>query len=211
MARQRHIRASFVVTFAVTAASACGGGVASDDGSGGAGGSGGNPPACPSSVPPDGGSCSKVGMKCTYENSLYSCGNDLKQEATCTPNGTWQVSWHQAGTSCNPPPPPEDCPSKEPSAGVWCNVEPELVCSYSGGCCARMYECQDHVWAETTPPCNPPIPICPEAPPDPGSACDNPCDLVYSCDYGTCGDDAGGAISASCEGGAWVVSAVDCG
>jgi hypothetical protein len=153
-----------------------------------------------------------VGLSCTYDGPSDGCGQSIDYEAVCTKSGTWSVSAKYPGTSCNPPPPPQDfCSTIEPTLGSWCDTTPGLVCSYPGSCCANMYECVDNAWQSMSPPCNPPIPICPESEPAAGTPCEAPCGVVFNCEYGTCGDAGTGPSTASCNNGIWEVVQLDCG
>jgi hypothetical protein len=213
MARARRVRASFVVTVAVAAASSgCGGGVSSD-GAGGSGGSGGTGnPTCPTTLPSDGAACPSAGLACEYDGGIDECGQPTTYSAVCSKSGTWTVSADYPGMSCNPPPPPQDvCDLYEPTTGMWCDTIPGLVCTYPSTCCPSVYECIDHQWQFTAPPCNPPVPVCPESEPVNGAPCESPCGLTYECSYGGCFDGGVGASSATCSGGTWVVVQLDCG
>ncbi|MEO7331340.1 MAG: hypothetical protein ABI193_22380 [Minicystis sp.] len=108
-------------------------------------------------------------------------------------------------TTISNPPAPDSCPIDPPSAGASCDVQ--LTCDY-GEACGSSFTCAPNgVWADSTPPgtCNPPAPVCPEATPEPQTACDVD---GQTCQYP---DNCGGSTMASCgtlEGGApaWQLS-----
>jgi hypothetical protein len=144
---------------------------------------------------------------------MDDCGQVTEYDAVCSKSGTWTVSIDSPPFSCNPPPPPQEvCDTYEPTAGTWCDTVTDLVCSYPAECCANVYQCVDNQWQSMSPPCNPPVPICPETEPAPGSPCSAPCGITYQCPYGdVCGDGGATMSMATCSGGVWSVVSVDCG
>lgn len=162
---------------------------------------------CPISEPADGSACPKVGLECEYP------GKDMCESgrtSTCTDYGWFTTGWGTGG--CNPPPPPVDqCPTTEPTAGEWCNVNPTLTCGYAALCCGAMYQCLGNQWVDVGPECNPPAPMCPTTAPTPGSPCTvDPCaPQPPACVYDQCAA-TGTQLSATCSAGSWQVGASPC-
>lgn len=78
---------------------------------------------CPSSEPAAGSNCPEADLFCSYSDG------DCPVEYEC--DGS---SWSRTVVSCNPPPPPSDCPASLPEGGAECPFEPwgyPEGCSYS--------------------------------------------------------------------------------
>ena len=112
------LRAAFIVTVAVGAASAatgCEDGVIT------------NPPpanSCPETMPGHGEGCDVIGLSCGF--GVDDCGFELNAE--CSDTG-WQVN---GGGSCNPPPP--ECPETRPELGEECEAQPNTWGVYPDWC-----------------------------------------------------------------------------
>jgi hypothetical protein len=102
----------------------------------------------------------------------------------------------------------DKCPSTAPVAGAACAASAGKLCSYTKGCCTDDYQCFQGKWASVPVSCNPPPPICPTAPPQPGTACD-PCASTGECSYDTCST-LGKLTKASCVSGSWAVTGSAC-
>lgn len=207
------VRAPFVITASLALlAPACGGtasggegGTGGAGGSSGSGGSGGTSSGCPTSLPGDGTSCAVGAKDCYYDR----CGSEGLSDLVASCNGgKWDV---REGGTCNPPPPPEECPSSEPSTGAYCNVAADRFCSYpTSECCPDVEaRCVDYTWEVLISSCNPPPPpACPEEMPEDGSDC-APADVcgytVQTCNYGTCSEGSSDAFTAFCNGTTWSV------
>jgi hypothetical protein len=181
------LRRPFVVTVATVAGAiavpACGGSIE------GVGGDQdtrltGNPPppeACPTAEPKKGEACRlPAGTECGY----HDCGGVPAMTATCGADSRWDIMH----VSCNPPPPPEACPTDKPLAGDFCNVDPAATCGYDDcdGAPSTTAVCTNYQWEITSLSCNPPPPPedCPQAKPVAGDACN--LDPTEACEYGDC-------------------------
>ena len=140
--RKRALRAAFVVTASAgaLAATGCESSIS-------------NPPfaECPAQAPASGGSCDEPGMECIYPDEC-----DLEIVASCEDEGTWDVQY--AGT-CNPPPPPVDCPVEPPATGEACS-DP-IECTYPFDACGNQQHasCDGNAWTvtiEVVDGCEPP-------------------------------------------------------
>lgn len=118
-----------------------------------------NPPApfCPPDQPADGDPC--VGpITCDY--GADACG--VHTTASCT-ESSWQVEL--PNVSCNPPPPPAECPLEPPVAGETCFGFGTCNYSVDFGCgpqpvAASCYGFDTGVWEVTTAECVPPMVDC---------------------------------------------------
>jgi hypothetical protein len=169
-----------------------------------------NPPSqmqtCPEQTPEDGTPCSLVGdMVCSYGD----CGGVSRVDAVCG-DGSWAVYEN----SCNPPLP--ECPDEAPKEGDPCS-EVEAHCSY-GDCEGTPTITADCIevtineggpldlhWSVSEVSCNPPpLPLCPETPPEDDTACVTP---ELFCQYNNQPECGAGAwtVDASCTEGRWIV------
>jgi hypothetical protein len=162
------------------------------------------PPAdCPEAEPAQGDVCGlPSGTECGYRD----CMGYPSLTATCGADGTWAFM----EVSCNPPPPPEDCPETEPKDGDFCNVDPSETCGYRdcGDAPSLTAVCNNYTWEVTALSCNPPPPpeACPAAEPKAGDFCN--VDPTETCGYRDCnGTDS---VRATCEKNTWVVLEMSC-
>lgn len=225
--KHRSVRAPFVITASIAlTVAACGGtanggggsgGSGAASGSGGAGGSGatsgsggsgGNAPECPTEAPQDGTACAVPGTECQFDR----CGPEgLSDIIVSCEDGVWV---ERLNGTCNPPP-PEECPSQEPSYGSYCEVDESRYCSYpTSECCPDTdARCIDNAWEVSISSCNPPPPPpCPEEMPVDGADCspEDSCGYtVQTCVFGACGDTPQVA-EAFCDGQQWNVKEVPC-
>jgi hypothetical protein len=128
----RPLRSSFVLTVAVaTVAAACGGSVATspDEGRGDARDPESGPgPGC-ATTPPIPTTACEGSLVCNYAWCPYGPGGGYwGTEAKCL-DGKWSTMT----TSCNPPPPPSECPTTEPRPGTSCSVI-AYNCGYTDTC-----------------------------------------------------------------------------
>jgi hypothetical protein len=99
-----------------------------------------------------------------------------------------------------------ECPEAEPTEGAACPSG--LVCTYEAGMgeCGsseRVYTCEEGAWSPARANrCSPPQVECPEAEPEPQSACD-PLLEGRTCEYDSGFDCGPGSFAYTCEGGVW--------
>lgn len=141
--KKKSLKASFVVTFAGSAAVLAAPGCFSDVTQ--------NPPgvpACPEAAPISGDACGYPGLTCPYEE----CGSP---EMKCSNEGVWTVEYT---VSCNPPP-VLSCPDTLPTHG-----DPtcfgEGTCEYTDECGGAVTaSCPAGAWEVVYQgTCNPPAP-----------------------------------------------------
>lgn len=118
-----------------------------------------NPTVCPEAEPREGESCDQGSLVCKYGSAL-----DCRNRLICS-NGTWFLEY--GPRDC-----PESCPDVEPSEGDPCDVD-RAVCDFGEDpSCAAQWLCWEGLWARTfTGDCALDT-ICPESPPETGSACE---------------------------------------
>src|SRR5690606_32671441 len=159
---------------------------------------------CPTAAPKDGAGCSnyEADLKCEYDSNT-SC----PRQFTCTDG-----EWVDGSPTCNPPPPEplDECPSKLPAADAPCSLyEPGLACSYKAGSCDREFKCDDGVWVDESPTCNPPEPPldeCPQEMPTNGVECSDYEDEL-KCNYAV---DTSCPREFSCVDGSWTDNSPTC-
>lgn len=176
-------------------------------GDGGTGGCGANPPSIPCpELPPEEGSLCPVntdpcfgmwwGTTCSYPDP---CGATTELQYECS-GSTWKLT--SGSVTCT------SCPATEPAPGSPCSLTTGEMCMYKPGCCYVGYSCLDGQWTPQPTQCPPPAMMCPQAPPNPGAACD-PCTTAPECIYDTCAS-LGKVTQASCENGIWGLSGAPC-
>lgn len=146
--KRRAPRAPFIVTVAATSAVAlaalpgCGSSVVTGESG-----------ECPEVMPSAGSSCAVEGQSCSFGTD--ECGSPI---AMACQGGTW--AWESI-SSCNPPPPPAECPVSAPNNGDPCFDE-GMSCVYTidDGCgpIDTPATCQGGVWSLGISTCNPPPP-----------------------------------------------------
>ena len=101
------------------------------------------------------------------------------------------------------PTPATSCPDAQPAEGTACGAP--LSCDYAGSYCGASFECVDSVWADRTPPCNPPPPDeCPDLPPSTSTSCWTE---GMTCVYPNW-DECGQNLNTTCVGGTWEIEEV---
>jgi hypothetical protein len=143
--KKRSLKASFVITFAGSAAALAAPACSSDYSS--------NPPevSCPEVEPHSGAPCSDPGFACA---STDPCGSEVT--FTCSADGVWTADYT---VSCNPPPPLECPPTKPINGDPSCFGEgtchyTECGLPFTATCSAGVWE----VYGQDDGLCNPPAP-----------------------------------------------------
>lgn len=99
------------------------------------------------------------------------------------------------------------CPTAMPAEGAACAPE-ATECHYPVNCCAdTVASCSGGHWSVVPGPCIGGDPgTCPEAPPADGEACVSGC-VLTTCSWGTCPGSSSSAVTATCMGDQWEVTA----
>jgi hypothetical protein len=175
-----------------------------------------NTSGCPARLPQAGSLCAGDPCECTYDSG---CGQPHR--AQCVGGG-----WRVLPASCAPP-----CPDPAPAAGEPC-YDGSLRCDYGEGCGATHVLCGAgfagagneppiDTWHVLPPsPSDCPNPLCPAAPPAPGSACQperDPCwfaDPTLDCQQAVADcywpNACGGSVHGSCDIMGWAIEDQGC-